>query len=327
LESSAINPNNIEKVKKALLCMQRHSWEQGVASQALLELGENELVILFAKEAITRQLPDGRLGVVNNLNAVTDPGANGESVMFAYKQTGDVIFKEALDKMIEWFLVRAPRNKNGIIYHISERAQMWVDTLFMMPPFLAKTGYFAEAIKQIEGHIELLYDKDKKLFSHMWDDTLQEFARKDFWSVGNGWAVSGMTRVILTLPDEYKKEKEMLIGYVKECVDSCLSYMRDDGLFYNVVDNKSTFVETNLAQMLSYTIYRGMVGGWFSLSYLEYAEKMREAAHRKVDEYGLVQGVCGAPYFDHAGWAPEGQAFFLFMEAAARDFYDWQAKR
>ena len=38
----------------------------------------------------------------------------------------------------------------------------------------------------------------------------------------------------------------------------------------------------------------------------------------KVDAHGLVQGVCGAPRFDRPGTAPEGQAFFLLMEAACR---------
>ena len=46
---------------------------------------------------------------------------------------------------------------------------------------------------------------------------------------------------------------------------------------------------------------------------------MRQAARKKVDQYGLVQGVCGSPEFDHAGTAPEGQAFFILMEAARRD--------
>ena len=41
--------------------------------------------------------------------------------------------------------------------------------------------------------------------------------------------------------------------------------------------------------------------------------------HLEVDAYGLMQGVCGAPGFDHGGIVPEGQAFFLLMEAAARD--------
>jgi hypothetical protein len=47
---------------------------------------------------------------------------------------------------------------------------------------------------------------------------------------------------------------------------------------------------------------------------------MRAAARAKVDQYGFVQGVCGAPTFDQAGVAAEGQAFFLMMEAAAANF-------
>ena len=57
-------------------------------------------------------------------------------------------------------------------------------------------------------------------------------------------------------------------------------------------------------------------GGWMEKSYLARANNMREAAHRKVDAFGLVQGVCGASNFDRAGTATEGQAFFLLMEAA-----------
>ena len=48
------------------------------------------------------------------------------------------------------------------------------------------------------------------------------------------------------------------------------------------------------------------------------ADRMRTAARAKVDAHGLVQGVAGAPDFRHAGIAPEGQAFFLLMETAAR---------
>jgi len=47
---------------------------------------------------------------------------------------------------------------------------------------------------------------------------------------------------------------------------------------------------------------------------------MREAAKSKVDRYGLVQDVCGVPEFNRPYIAPEGQAFFLLMEAAARDY-------
>ena len=48
----------LDKVKRALLTMQRYSWEQGVSAQALLELGNSDLVILMAKEAVLRQSED-----------------------------------------------------------------------------------------------------------------------------------------------------------------------------------------------------------------------------------------------------------------------------
>ena len=52
-EDSLFNKKNtIEKVKLAMLSLQRATWEQGVAMQALLELGETELVILIAKDAV-----------------------------------------------------------------------------------------------------------------------------------------------------------------------------------------------------------------------------------------------------------------------------------
>jgi len=35
--------------------------------------------------------------------------------------------------------------------------------------------------------------------------------------------------------------------------------------------------------------------------------------------HSLVQGVCGVPDFDRSYVAPEGQAFFLLMEAAWGD--------
>jgi unsaturated rhamnogalacturonyl hydrolase len=63
-------------------------------------------------------------------------------------------------------------------------------------------------------------------------------------------------------------------------------------------------------------------GGWLPPSYLAPATRVRQAVHAKVDRYGLVQGVCGAPNFDRSGTATEGQAFFLLMEAAHRDHGD-----
>jgi rhamnogalacturonyl hydrolase YesR len=306
-----------EKVKRAMLTMQRDAWEQGVAAQALLEIGESDLVILMAKEAVVRQIADGRLGVISCWDGVTDPAANGEPVLHAARVTGDPGLAQAAGRMLEYLLKRAPRRKDGTLYHVANRQQVWVDSMYMAPPFLAAAGEPQEAIRQIEGMRRLLWDREKKLFSHIWDDATGNFFRKDCWGVGNGWAAAGMTRVIRALPEKPAGDRDRLAGYVEQTVAGCLAHQRRDGLFHNVVDNPETFVETNLAQMLSYAIFVGIRERWLPESYLGAARHMREAVRRKVDDRGYVQGVCGSPNFESAGTATEGQAFFLLMEAAA----------
>jgi len=308
----------IEKVKLAMLSMQRHAWEQGVAAQALLELGESEVVILMAKEAALRQLEDGRLAVISANQGVTDPAVNGEAVLYAAKITGNSTLKKAADRMLDYLLNKAPKTKDGTLHHIANKPQVWIDSMYMAPPFIAVAGRPDEAVKQIEGFRRLLWNPEKKLFSHIWDEGLNDFYRKDFWGVGNGWAAAGMARVIKALPKKMAKEKKNLVRYTKDVIDGCLAYQRKDGFFHDVVDNPETFVETNLSQMLAYSIYRGIQGGWLDESYQKYADRMRQAAHTKVDQYGLVRDVCGAPNFESPGTATEGQAFYLLMEAAVR---------
>jgi len=309
----------IDKVKTAMLTMQRHAWEQGVAAQALLELGEEDLVTLMAKEAMVRVSDDGRLGQVSDNHGVTDPGANGEAVLHAALRTGDAKLRAGADGMLDYFLRKAPRRKDGTLYHIDDKPQVWIDSMYMAPPFLAVAGRPEEALKQVEGFRRLLWNKENRLFSHIWDDARNDFGRKDFWGVGNGWAAAGMTRVLRALPDRMATEKKRLEAYIRDVVEGCLAHQRPDGLFHNVLDDPKTFAEVNLAQMLAYTIFRGVKGGWLGAGYRARADRMREAARAKVDALGLVQDVCGSPTFEAPGTATEGQAFFLLMEAARRD--------
>jgi len=309
----------ILKVKNAMLCLQRATWEQGVAMQALLEHREYEMVILMAKDAVLRQAPDGRLAILGEEFALSDAALPGEAVLWAAKKTNDQILMNGFQKMLEYILTKAPRDKNGIIYHFSNIPQIWSDIMYMLPPFLAVAGKYDEAVKQITGPYSYLWDEKKKLLSHKWDCEKNAFERKDCWGVGNGWAAAGISRVIKVLPDSKIEEKKKLIGYLKNLLDGVLSYIREDGLFHNIVDDPNSFVETNLSQMISYSIYRGIQGGWLDRNYAAVAKKMRSAVHSKVDQYGLVQGVCGSPDFDHPGTATEGQAFFILMETAYRD--------
>jgi unsaturated rhamnogalacturonyl hydrolase len=318
----------LDLVKLALLAMQRNSWEQGVAMDAFFEQRDRDVVIALAKEAAYRRTPDGRPAMIRPDEGITDPCSVGEALIFAFQETNDKELGDACDSLLNWALKSAPRNHNGILYHVPNRPEFWIDSMYMLPPYLAAAGHPAEALRQIYGYRAALFDPQAGLFSHKWDDEKQAFVRKDFWGVGNGWAAAALARTIDLLPEAMSSQKQELVQITRALVDCLLKYKRSDWLFHDVIDDPGAFVEVNLSQMLAYTIYRGLIAEWLPSEYEKAARSLRQAVCGKVDRFGLVQGVCGAPYFDKPGVAAEGQSFYLMLDAAAQRWvYACQTRR
>lgn len=312
--------DRIERVKIATLGMQRYDWEQGTVAQAFLEMGELDLAISLARGAILRQ-EKGRFSIMKGNGPITDCASIGEVVLFAGKKTGDPIFRKGADEMLEVFQKSEHKTPEGILFHTQEPTKwMMSDANYMLPPFLAACGEYKEAIKQIDGWRQYLYNEKEKLYSHIYDYPNKTFKREDLWGTGSGWSAAGFTRVIKMLPDNMAEERKKLIGYTKDLIDGCIKYMSADGSFHDVVNKPETFVEVNLSQMIAYSIFRGVKAGYLEKGYIEKAELMRKASNDRVDELGYIHDVCGCPHFDRSYFSPEAQAFYLLMEAAAKDY-------
>ena len=306
----------IEKATEAALAIQRRDWEQGILAQAMVEIGDRRRAILLTKGAIAQKTPDGRLGVIGS-GSPTDPAMGGCAYAKAAEWTGNAEIRQAVDDLLNWIRNGAPRNAEGILYHVFNAPEMWADGFNGAPPFLAAMGFYEEALAQIEGYWKRLWNPGKKLLAHIWDDDKQLFKDGRFWGSGNGWAAVGLARVWCSLPTERLSERKRLAGFAREIVDGCLRYQRPDGLFNDVVDQPATFVETNLAQMLSFAVYEGLAAGWLPTTYWAHADRMYRAARLMMDRDGFVQGACGAPNFDRPGVSTEAQAFCIMMEASA----------
>jgi len=314
-QQSDDSSHQIRKATAAALAMQRRDWEQGILAQALLEADDSERVILLTKAAMVQQAPDGRMGVVGD-GGPTDPAMGGAAYAQAAEWTGDATISQAVNGLLQWIRNKAPRSADGILYHVFNSQEMWSDGFNGAPPFLAAMGFYDEALAQIEGFRKRLWNPGVKLLSHIWDDGKVQFKDAEFWGGGNGWSAAGLTRVIRSLPPDRQRDRDALASFARDIIDGCLKHQRPDGLFHDVVDRPGTFVETNLAQMLAFAIYEGVAGGWIPAEYRANADKMRAAARTKMDGFGYVQGVCGAPNFNRAGTSTEGQAFCIMMEAA-----------
>ena len=308
---------DIERVWKALMAIQRQCWEQGMASQAAIAMGKIEETVMLAHDAVLRQGEDGRLALIENTIAIADPTASGKAVKAAFEWTKEEQYKTALDNMTEYILKRAPRSSNGAVYQLYDRNQVWVDSVGMVAPYLVMVGEADEAMAQVKAVEELLWNDEKQLFSHMYDDDSKSFEREAFWTSGNGWALYGMITMILELDETYSDEKAYLIKRFKALIDSMKNYQLPGGLFYDIIDDSDSFIETNGAQMFAYAVYTAVKNMVLSDDYLRYADKALKAARSKVDKFGFVQGAAGSPDFVKPGTSAEAQAFFIMMEVAA----------
>jgi unsaturated rhamnogalacturonyl hydrolase len=282
-----------ERVLTALLGMQRLSWEQGVAAQALLDLGRTDLARVLARDAVVRQLPDGRLGEVGEGNLVNG-AANAEAVRAAG-------FHAAHERQLRWLTDRAPRAADGTLFHVGR--EVWVDTVYMVLPVLPR----AEADRQLAGHRRRLFDPAAGLYAHRWDEDRGALTRAAHWASGNGWVVAGIARS-RPGPDR--------AAHARTVIDACLRHRTPAGLFHDVLDDPGTFEEVTAAEMVAYAVFTGVADGWLPAAYRDAGEELLAAAEARVDADGFVTPASGAPHFDRPGVSAEAQAFLLLARAA-----------
>ncbi|KAH9828543.1 uncharacterized protein C8Q71DRAFT_897577 [Rhodofomes roseus] len=352
------------------------------------------LIYALAHESVVRQAPDGRLSVLLNGDGSTDPGAADPASMGnvicwllaggggtqATRSTGvnaaSSTLRDAVEKQYRYIIMSCPR-ASGTFSHRIDCKQIWSETVYMLPPFLVATAlsqirynngvndsmtpaFLIEYGLQQIVHAAKVLQAPSGEWSHIYDFDAQDFKRKAWWGVGNGWACCGIVRVLgmLVRPQAAETSRNNVdrrfelsrtiagnaanMPLIRQCgsillltLRACLKHMRPDGLFHDILDDRSTFVETNLPQMLAYTIFcRALLrrhASGFQLSgpcylpelgddemngWLHTVEQMRKAAVGKTDGWGFVRDVCGSPRFDKAGTAEEGQAWAIMMEVA-----------
>ena len=136
------------------------------------------------------------------------------------------------------------------------------------------------------------------------------------WGIGNGWILTGLYRLYRELPDSCREEKQEIYRDFKELLDEMLRYENQNHLFHDILDRPDSFEETEVSEMVAYTIYRAVREENLPIEYLDRAEQIRQAVLDKVSEQGLLMDCASSPDFLHPGTSVEGQAHFLMMEQA-----------
>jgi unsaturated rhamnogalacturonyl hydrolase len=311
-----------ELVLAALLAMQRRSWEQGLAGQAMLALERFDVLEVVVADAVANQTADGRLADLGDENVVNGAAALGPVLAMATR-TGDSGLTAAAQRQVDWLLDAAPRADDGTLMHVLDRREVWSDTVYMAVPALVEAGRTDRAMQQLSGHRRRLQRPDTRLFAHIWDEDAGQLKRAAAWGGGNGWVAAGCARALhllglnatSTATDEQFATAAARVA--TEVIDACLLHRTDAGLFHDIVDDPTTFEEVTLAAMLAYSALTGTADGWLARSYADVGGSMLEAVAGHVGPDGLLRPASGSPTFDRPGISAEAQAWFLLAAAAA----------
>ncbi|THE64696.1 glycosyl hydrolase family 88 [Salinadaptatus halalkaliphilus] len=335
-------PELVDRVAERTLDrnMESEDWRKAVAINGLLVTGQKNCIDAAQRlvdRSIETQTSSGYLsyGSTDPVPAsVLDPaewpdydsgqwqcnGATiGQSVLEFYDRTGTQRYLAAAERQYE-ALLDADRTADGGISYNSHVTELWVDSLYMVPPFVAQYGTItddADAIDEAITHITVqanhLQDPHTGLFRHIWREQPNSFPESTFWSRGNGWAAAGIIDTISILPDDHP-DREQLVDVFRDLCSGVVTKQDASGYWHNVLDDRQSPLETSGTLMFSYAFGTAVEMGLLDEDpYLDAAQRGLDVCKGIVDSEGNVQRIAMPPGGPGVGLgtASFGQGWFL----------------
>ncbi|GFZ39128.1 glycoside hydrolase family 88/105 protein [Bacteroides nordii] len=255
-------------------------------NKKLLRQLEERFLPIFGPERRLQPLPDH-----------VDHTVFGTIPLQLYAQTG----KEIYYHMGMWYADeqwKMPRNtKHREAYQtlldqgLSWQTRYWIDDMFMISAIQSQAYFVTKDRKYIDrAAIEMVKYLDKiqrpnGLFYHAEDVPF-------FWGRGNGWMAAGMTELLGMLPEDNPNRERILESY-RRMMNSLRDYQKEDGLWGQLVDDKTTWTETSGSAMFVYAMVKGVKKGWLDeTTYAPLVRKAWIALVGHIDENGDIDGVC-----------------------------------
>lgn len=173
---------------------------------------------------------------------------------------------------------------------------VWADDLFMSVPFLVRLGkltgekkYFDDAALQIINFNNYLSDSLTGLYKHCWynNSNMQSAVN---WGRANGWIVWATTEALLNIPTDHKSYKQILNIFRKH-LEAILTYQNENGLWHQILNDKSTFEETSATAMFIIGLARGIRNNWIEEDYTSHLFNAWKGLLINIDENGIVKNI------------------------------------
>jgi unsaturated rhamnogalacturonyl hydrolase len=253
---------------------------------------------------------------------------------FLYQQTGTAKYKTAADNIRARYDT-IPRNADKGFWHKQSCPnQMWLDSIYMGEPFLARYGavfgtctpFCADTVvEQILLIAQHLRDTTTGLLAHAWDDSpsgKQSWADSTtgksccVWGRALGWYAMSLVDTLGDLPANQTGRAEMLTILTSLAAGLKANQDASTGLWYQVVDQGSksdNWTETSASGMFVYALKVAVNRGYIDSSYSAVADKGWTGLQTKVTTDSIGPVINGAVpgmgvQTSYSGYVGQGKA-------------------
>lgn len=195
-----------------------------------------------------------------------------------------------------------------------QAVSLWTDDFYMGVSFLAQMGrltgerrYWDDAVKQIVQGSARLFDEVTGLYDHGWSENTDGYDPRFYWARANGWAALAMTELLAELPVDFAG-RDRVLHYYRQLMRRLVELQHPSGLWHNMLDRPSTYLETSASSMFVYALARGVNEGWLTPTYGPAAIVGWNGLATQILPDGRVANICeGTTYAnDHAYYAYRG---------------------
>lgn len=233
-----------------------------------------------------------RVGSVNNVAPANVP--------LFLEQFGDMKRCATVsDRYAHWCRHEALRTSNGGWAHVWEggdpdyRNQLWVDTIFMAAVFLARHGLFrkndaaiAEALAQVELHLDCLFDPAAGLFRHAYHCG-RKVRLGEHWGRGNGWMVASLVELLDVLRANGRPLDRLRASFATT-METAYRCRDAGGLLRTLPLVPEAYLETTGSALFGYAALRGHALGILPERFRDWGLEIATTVGESVDEQGQI---------------------------------------
>lgn len=283
--------------------------------------------------------------LISTTGAAGDPASLGVSAILIGQTHRE--FLSAAERQVNHLLTAVPRWANGAISHRESEKVLWADNLLMVPPTLAYWAVQTNndtlldvAIEQCNLYHDVLgtasdqaEDTNPWHAAGLWQHfvgTASESSDVGIFSSGNGWAATGMSRVLATALHSPLAADPALLGRLRDNIRALLDGVialdnaePDEPLLRNYLNDTAWFAESSGTALLAATAYRvaELEPERFGRKYVAWADAKREVITGMIGSDGLLTPVVNADKWDDptpATASSDAQNFAILLFAAYR---------